>query len=110
MKIVARTDTGLQRTNNQDYYTSCELQGGAVLAVVCDGMGGANGGNIASESAAKTVADKLNGGYHKAMNDNSIKHLILTSIEAANATVFSKSKFESVSEQAKKQIELRICL
>ena len=94
MIVSAKTDVGVLRKNNQDYCLAGEFEDGVTWAVVCDGMGGANGGNIASESAAKTVADKLNGGYHKAMNDNSIKHLILTSIEAANATVFSKSKFD----------------
>lgn len=92
MKISAKSDVGAVRQSNQDFCLSGEFPDGVTWALVCDGMGGANGGNIASESAAKTIADKLNFGYHQAMNDNSIKHLIVSAIEAANATVFSKSR------------------
>ncbi len=95
MKISAKSDVGVVRQNNQDYYLAGEFSDGTVWALVCDGMGGANGGNIASETAAKTVSDKLSFGYHEAMNDNSIKHLIVSAIEAANATVFSRSLNDS---------------
>ena len=92
MKISAKTDVGLVRSTNQDYYLAGELQGGVTWAVVCDGMGGAMGGNVASETAAKMIADKLSSGYHEGMNDNSLKHLIVSSVEAANASVYSKAK------------------
>ena len=95
MKISAKSDVGVVRQNNQDCYLAGEFSDGTVWALVCDGMGGANGGNIASETAAKTVSDKLSFGYHEAMNDNSIKNLIVSAIEAANATVFSRSLSDS---------------
>jgi len=92
MKISAKTDIGLVRSNNQDYYLAGEFANGVTWAVVCDGMGGAMGGNVASETAAKVISDKLTSGYHEGMNDNSIKHLIISAVEAANASVYSKSK------------------
>lgn len=92
MKISAKTDIGLVRSNNQDYYLAGEFANGVTWAVVCDGMGGAMGGNVASETAAKVISDKLTSGYHEGMNDNSIKHLVISAVEAANASVFSKSK------------------
>lgn len=92
MKISAKSDVGAVRQNNQDFCLSGEFPDGVTWALVCDGMGGANGGNIASESAARTISGKINAGYHQAMNDNSIKHLIVSAIEAANATVFSHSR------------------
>ncbi len=95
MKVSAKSDVGVVRQNNQDFCLAGEFPDGATWALVCDGMGGANGGNIASETAAKTISEKLNFGYHVAMNDNSIKHLILSSVEAANATVFSRSRSDS---------------
>ena len=95
MKISAKSDVGVVRQNNQDCYLAGEFSDGTVWALVCAGMGGANGGNIASETAAKTVSDKLSFGYHEAMNDNSIKNLIVSAIEAANATVFSRSLSDS---------------
>lgn len=92
MKISAKSDIGRVRSSNQDYFLAGELDNGVTWAVVCDGMGGAMGGNIASETAAKMIAGKLSSGYHAGMNDNSVKHLIVSAIESANASVFSKSR------------------
>ncbi len=56
MIYYGKTDVGLVRSENQDTFGSCEINlkcigKSALLAVVCDGMGGAAGGKIASESA-----------------------------------------------------------
>ena len=53
MKIVAKTDQGKVRKDNQDSFAAGELPGGVVWAVVCDGMGGAAGGSVASQTAVK---------------------------------------------------------
>ena len=50
MNVYGITDCGLVRKMNQDCYASCELEHG-ILAVVCDGMGGAKSGNVASQMA-----------------------------------------------------------
>ncbi len=92
MKISAKSDVGMVRSNNQDFCLAGEFADGVTWAVVCDGMGGATGGNVASETAARTISEKINFGYHEGMNDNSLKHLIISAIEAANATVFSRAK------------------
>lgn len=92
MRISAKSDIGAVRSNNQDYCLAGEFADGESWAIVCDGMGGATGGNIASETAARTISEKLVNGYHVGMNDNSVKHLIVSAIEAANATVYSKSR------------------
>ncbi len=92
MKISAKTDVGVVRSTNQDFCLAGEFANGVTWAVVCDGMGGATGGNIASETAAKIIYDKISNGYHEGMNDNSIKLLIISAIEAANATVYSRAK------------------
>ena len=51
MFISGKTDVGKRRSNNQDCFNITELDGGAFLCTVCDGMGGANGGNIAGDIA-----------------------------------------------------------
>jgi len=58
MKIVAKTDTGKVRASNQDSYAAGELPNGVAWAVVCDGMGGAAGGNVASTTAVKIIPNR----------------------------------------------------
>lgn len=59
MKAFGRTDTGRVRSSNQDAFVSGYLPGGGVFAVVCDGMGGASGGNVASALGIKVISDRL---------------------------------------------------
>jgi len=54
VNAVARTDTGLLRKENEDCYLALEDYG---VFVVCDGMGGHAGGEIASSLAVETIAD-----------------------------------------------------
>ncbi len=92
MKISAKSHVGIVRSNNQDFCLAGEFADGMTWAIVCDGMGGATGGNIASETAAKTIRDKITYGYHEGMNDNSLKHLMISAVDAANATVYYRSQ------------------
>ncbi|MGI6029430.1 MAG: Stp1/IreP family PP2C-type Ser/Thr phosphatase [Candidatus Heteroscillospira sp.] len=52
------TDIGKVRKENQDSFLIHEL-GGAVIGVVCDGMGGARSGNVASELAAECFTEHI---------------------------------------------------
>ena len=96
MKISARSDVGMARSSNQDFCLAGEFADGLTWAVVCDGMGGATGGNIASETAAKTISEKLTFGYHEGMNDNSLKNLMVSAVDAANAKINSRAKNDEV--------------
>ncbi len=62
MRVWGKTDVGLVRSENQDSYSICEVKE-YTSAVVCDGMGGTNGGRVASSLAVelyqKAVAEKL---------------------------------------------------
>lgn len=91
MKITAKTDIGLVRTSNQDSYAAGELSNNVSWAVVCDGMGGASGGNIASAQAVKLISEKIATCYHASMSDTSIKNLLISSLESANALVYDMS-------------------
>ena len=48
------TDTGCVRKQNQDAYRIEELDYNTILCVVCDGMGGAKSGNVASTLARQS--------------------------------------------------------
>ena len=88
MKIASATHKGVVRATNQDAYGAGELPGGVIYAVVCDGMGGANGGNIASELSVKTIVDQINASYRMGMSSNSVRRMIETAVNAANIVVF----------------------
>ncbi len=88
MRISAKSDKGMVRANNQDSYAAGELPGNVAWAVVCDGMGGTSGGNVASATAVKLISEKIATCYHVGMSDNSIKNLLMSAIESANALVY----------------------
>ena len=88
MKIVAKTDKGKIRENNQDAYAVGELPGEVAWAVVYDGMGGYAGGDIASKLAVKVISEKITSCYNEKMRDSSIKNLLDSAITAANIEVY----------------------
>ena len=92
MKVVAKSDKGKVRNNNQDSYSTGMLQDNSIWAVVCDGMGGANGGNVASALAIRVISQQLTSAYNIAMSDNAIKNLLESVINAANAAIFEMAQ------------------
>ena len=56
LRVGARTDTGRVRELNEDVYIARADQG---LFVVCDGMGGAPAGEVASQIAAERIVEHL---------------------------------------------------
>lgn len=63
MKSFVMTDVGRKRSSNQDAFCKARLLSGAEFLVLCDGMGGHRGGNVASEIAVRAfnelLADRL---------------------------------------------------
>jgi serine/threonine protein phosphatase PrpC len=57
IRYFGGTDVGRKRSVNQDTFSVKTLATGEVLAVICDGMGGSNSGNIASSIALTTFTD-----------------------------------------------------
>lgn len=92
MIIAGKTDKGIVRGTNQDDFAAGSLPGGAAYVVVCDGMGGANGGNVASSTAVKIISNEITQGYSEGLDEEGIKKLIETAIDKANTKVFDMSQ------------------
>ncbi len=95
MKIFAKTDIGLVRSSNQDSYAAGELPGSVAWAVVCDGMGGAAGGNYASSMAVKLISERISSSFRQDMSDLSIKNMLTSAIIAANISVYEAGQADS---------------
>lgn len=92
MFVVAKSDVGITRKENQDRFCVKIIDDETVAAVICDGMGGAQSGGVASEIAANTVFDRITLNYRSDADDNSIRNAIITSLIAANTLVYEKAK------------------
>ena len=92
MQIFGLTDIGTKRQTNQDAFINTVLSRNAALCVVCDGMGGANAGNIASSMAANIITDYIKRSFVPTLQSLSIKNLLFSAIDTANTEVFNKAQ------------------
>lgn len=92
MQVSFRTDTGLVRPSNQDSCACGSFSENAAWAVVCDGVGGAHGGEVASALAAKVVRETLEEGFSPELERQSIRTLILNAVGKANAAVYGAAQ------------------
>ncbi|MBO7690596.1 MAG: Stp1/IreP family PP2C-type Ser/Thr phosphatase [Clostridia bacterium] len=88
MRIIARTDPGKVRSSNQDSYAAGEFRNGVAWAVVCDGMGGSVGGNVASSTAVRSISERITTAYRENMSSSSIRNLLVTAITNANYEIY----------------------
>ena len=58
MQYWGLSDPGMVRRQNQDAYQVVQLDRNTLLGVVCDGMGGAKSGNIASSLAVDVFVEE----------------------------------------------------
>lgn len=88
MFVVSKTDTGLQRTNNEDCTFVKTISENEAFAVVCDGMGGAAGGQLASKMACDMISQKISLCYQNTMQMPSVTNMLLSAITTANVEIF----------------------
>ena len=86
------TDTGKVRAQNQDAFRIEELDRHTVLAVVCDGMGGARSGNIASRLAVDVFVEDVRCSYKSSMSQEQCEQMMRSAVKLANFTVFDQAR------------------
>lgn len=92
MNVIGQTHIGLVRENNQDALEYGTLGTTAQYAVVCDGMGGANGGNIASKIAVEVIGSRIRDGFNENMSANSVERLLDSAMTTANVGVYDRAQ------------------
>ena len=90
--LASKSDIGRKRDENQDRVKCGFLGENISLTVVCDGMGGALSGGVASEEAVNVIYQRISAGFRPEAGANSIRNLMLTAVHAANTIVYEKSK------------------
>lgn len=95
MISFASSDIGKAREINQDYYSIPKPEDNLQLFILADGMGGYNGGEVASSLATTSAKSYIENNFDKIeKSKEAILELIKNAIEYANMVVFEKSKQE----------------
>ena len=89
MEYFGITDKGRVRPTNQDIYRlEVRPEKESAFVLVCDGMGGANAGNVASRFAADSFLADAAGALDSAPDEIMRHKTMLHALEKANDTVF----------------------
>lgn len=93
MKFVAKTDVGVKRKNNEDSFFAKKYTDDISLFIVADGLGGYEGGEIAS----KILTIRISRYFEEHINDNLknekiVKSILLNSLEETNRQIFKMEK------------------
>jgi protein phosphatase len=92
MQYWGITDPGCIRTQNQDSYQVEQLGKNALLCVVCDGMGGAKSGNVASTLAVDVFVQEVKRTWVANMAPDRIDQMLKNAVKLANFTVFDQAQ------------------
>lgn len=86
------TDCGNVRAQNQDYFTIVRFSPEHALAVVCDGMGGAKSGNVASRLATDVFIREVKRTWNASLDDDALRRMLVDAVELANRAVYEHAQ------------------
>ena len=91
MQSWGLSDPGCVRKQNQDAYHIEQIDKNTLLGIVCDGMGGAKSGNIASTLAVDVFVQEIRRCYKSSMDQEKIDQMLMSAAKLANFTVYDQS-------------------
>jgi protein phosphatase len=104
VRVVGRTDVGLVREHNEDNFLLADLATGSrdpatfqnvpsagLVLGVCDGMGGAAAGEVASQMAVDTILEMMSHSVPAADRD-ALARALVRSIEEAGERIFDAAR------------------
>ena len=92
MEAWGLSDTGNVRKQNQDYYNIIQFGPECLLAIICDGMGGAKSGNVASHLAADAFCAEVRRNIRPDLLVDDVKGIMTGALELANRAVYEHAQ------------------
>ena len=92
MEYWGLTDPGSVRAQNQDAFYMERLDKHSVLCIVCDGMGGAKSGNVASSLAVDVFVQEVKQTWTAGMDEGRLDRMLQSAVKLANFTVYDQSQ------------------
>lgn len=93
MNVWGLTDIGLVRKENQDAYAvRVNEESGHLICVVCDGMGGAKGGRIASTMAVSMFLNSCLANLRAEMDEKEVQQVAEFAVAAANSVIYERGQ------------------
>ena len=98
MQSWGLTDVGCVRKQNQDAFHIEKLDRHSLLVVVCDGMGGAKSGNVASSLAVDVFVQEVTRSWTPQTDWDKCDMILRSAVKLANFTVYDQAcQFEEFS-------------
>ncbi len=91
MQCWGLTDPGCIRPQNQDAFHIEQLDRNTVLGIVCDGMGGAKSGNVASTLAMDVFVQEVKTSWNSALDWDAADRVLRGAVKLANFTVYDQA-------------------
>ena len=92
MQCWGISDPGCVRPQNQDAFQIEQLDRNSTLCVVCDGMGGAKSGNIASTLAVDVIVEEVRRTWTPGITQYKLEQMLRAAVKLANFTVYDQAQ------------------
>lgn len=92
MQCWGMTDPGCVRSQNQDAFQIENLDKNTTLCIVCDGMGGAKSGNVASTLAVEVFVEEVRRSWVPGADNDETEQILLSAVKLANFTVYDQAQ------------------
>lgn len=91
MHSWAVTDPGCVRPQNQDAFHIEQLDENTMLCIVCDGMGGARSGNVASYLAVEVFTQEIRASWRPGMSREDTENMLRCAVKLVNFAVYDQA-------------------
>ena len=92
MQYWGLTDPGCVRAQNLDAFHMEPLDRNTLLCVICDGMGGAKSGNVASSLALDVFVDEIRRAWTPGLGMEKVDQILQAAAKLANFTVYDQAQ------------------